>query len=254
MKNNIPHVSKMTKDSIKEIKLIVFDVDGVLVKRGTKIKQEKDMTTLQTKKIAPEQIRQLKALYEKEYIINISSGRGLYMLQDMFRAVLPYVSLTFENGSVTWYKGKVYQHINSFDPLKELYQKLLHLVKDKRVKGFEPKEFILTLHCWEQVPEVEKIVAEHEDLTTIWNGEAYDIQIKDIHSKGAGVESFRKVLGLEKKNVLAIGDNYNDKELLDEAEIAVTADKSRLDGDFYVPLNGERLPADILMEQILKVS
>ena len=65
-----------------------------------------------------------------------------------------------------------------------------------------------------------------------------------------------KIYGLTKENVMAIGDNYNDKELLENAGLKVTADKSRLQGDFYVellPADG-RLPADVMMEHILKNS
>ena len=45
----------MSKKEISKIKMIVFDVDGVLVPRGTKIKQTGNTTTLQTKVIAKKQ-------------------------------------------------------------------------------------------------------------------------------------------------------------------------------------------------------
>ena len=51
--------------------------------------------------------------------------------------------------------------------------------------------------------------------------------------------------------MLAIGDNYNDKELLEEAGIAVSADKSRVQGNFFVSLKGKRLPAELLMRKII---
>jgi len=57
---------------------------------------------------------------------------------------------------------------------------------------------------------------------------------------------------LKKENVLAIGDNYNDRELLNTAEITVTADKTRVSGDFYIPLNNKKLPAKQLMDNILQ--
>src|SRR3989344_1130617 len=114
----------MSKKEISKIKMIVFDVDGVLVPRGTKIKQTGNTTTLQTKVIAKKQIEQIKKLNKKGFLINISSGRGLYMLQEMFRDILPFTSLTYENGSATWIKGKVYQHVNSFDYLKDVFPKL----------------------------------------------------------------------------------------------------------------------------------
>src|SRR3989338_8505613 len=117
-------LNQMKKEDIKKIKLIVFDVDGVLVPRGTKIKQVGNTTTLQTKIIAKKQIEQIKELNKRKFLINISSGRGLYMLQEMFREVLPYVSITYENGSATWHKGKIYQHINSFKFLQYVFPKL----------------------------------------------------------------------------------------------------------------------------------
>src|SRR3989338_10879678 len=133
----------LTKERIKEIKLVVFDVDGVLVPRGTKIKQVGNTTTLETKEILPKQIEQIKMLNEKGFMININSGRGLYMLQEMFREILPFVSLTYENGSATWYKGKIFQHINSFEPMRTVFSELKRIAfKNKNVRGFEPKEFI----------------------------------------------------------------------------------------------------------------
>ena len=116
-------LNQMSSADIKKIKMIVFDVDGVLVPRGTKIKQVGNTTTLQTKVINEKQIRQIRELNKKGFLINISSGRGLYMLQEMFREVLPFVSLTYECGSATWYKGKIYQHINSFERIKDIFPK-----------------------------------------------------------------------------------------------------------------------------------
>ena len=76
-------LSQMLQEDLKKIKMIVFDVDGVLVPRGTKIKQEGNITTLQTKTIAEKQITQIKELNKKGFLVNINSGRGLYMLQEM---------------------------------------------------------------------------------------------------------------------------------------------------------------------------
>ena len=107
-------LDQISKEDIEKIKMIVFDVDGVLVSRGTKIKQEGNTTTFETKVIAEKQIEQIKELNQKGFLVNISSGRGLYMLQEMFREILPFVSLTYECGSSTLYKWLIYQHIYSF--------------------------------------------------------------------------------------------------------------------------------------------
>ena len=245
-------LSEISKKELASIKMIVFDVDGVLVPRGTKIKQVGNTTTLATKVIGKKQIEQIKKLHKRGFLINISSGRGLYMLQEMFREILPFVSLTYENGSATWYQGKIYQHVNSFQYLRNILPKLKKIAtKNKYVKGFEPKEFIITIHCTKQNKEIENIIRKEKGLYTIWNGEAYDIGIKKSQTKAVGLRQTIKFFKLKKKNVLAIGDNYNDHELLEESGTPISADKSRLQGKFYIPLKGKFLPADMLMQKIL---
>ena len=245
-------IKELKKEYLKEIRMIVFDVDGVLVRRGTRIKQIGNITTLETKIIAQKQIEQIKELNKNGFLINISSGRGLYMLQEMFREVLPYVSLTYENGSATWHKGKIYQHVNSFKYLKDVFPKLKR-IKSINIKGFEPKEFVITIHCQRRVKEIEKIMSKEKNLYLVWNGEAYDIGIKKDQTKAIGLTQVMKIFKLDKKNVLAIGDNYNDNALLKESGIPISADKSRVRGKFYVPLKGKFLPADILMQKILSL-
>ncbi len=247
-------LNEMTLADIEKVKMIVFDVDGVLVPRGTKIKQIGNTTTLETKIIARKQIEQIKALHEKGFIMNISSGRGLYMLQEMFHEILPFTSLTFENGSATWNAGKIYQHINSFEKLWRVYPKLRAVTdKHSEFKGYEPKEFIITVHCTEQVKEIEDVVASEPDLYTVWNGEAYDIGIKDEQTKALGLKRVREIFFLNKDNVMAMGDNFNDAELLNESGLPISADKTRVEGKFFIPLEGEFLPADNLMQKILEL-
>ena len=246
------HVEEMTKKELKAIRLVVFDVDGVLVERGTKIEQRGSMTRLQTKKIRPRVLELIEKVRARGYLININSGRGLYMLQEMFRPLLPFVSLTYENGSASWHKGTVYQHYNSFGQLHECMTEL-RLLKNSKIKGFEPKEFIITVHCTQAVREIERIVARYAHLYTKWNGEAYDIGVRDKQTKARGLRLFRSAIGVSKNEVLAIGDNYNDRELLAEAGLSVTADPDRVKADFSVPLKGAKLPAELLMEQILRL-
>jgi len=126
------------------------------------------------------------------------------------------------------------------------------IITYKGINGFEPKEFIITIHCKKRVKKIEEVANKYKKLYWVWNGEAYDVGVKKIQTKSVGLRSFIRTLNLKKKNVLAIGDNYNDKELIEEAQISVSADKSRLKADFYVPLKGKFLPADLLMQQIIR--
>ena len=103
---------------------------------------------------------------------------------------------------------------------------------NKNFKGFEPKEFIITVHCKKQIKEIEEVVAKDKNLCTVWNGEAYDVLIKNVQTKALGLKSTRKLFKLKKENVMAIGDNYNDQELLEESGISISADKSKGKGGF----------------------
>ena len=104
------------------------------------------------------------------------------------------------------------------------------------------------------VKDIEKIVEEEGGLYTVWNGEAYDIGIKKEQTKALGLRHTMEIFKLKKKNVMAIGDNYNDQELLEESGMPISADKSRVKGKFYVPLKGKFLPADMLMQKILSIN
>ncbi|MGD9276111.1 MAG: HAD-IIB family hydrolase [Candidatus Pacearchaeota archaeon] len=242
-------LESLDRKKLKKIKLIVSDLDGVIVPRGTKIKQIGNKTILETKKINEKQIEQIKKLSKLGFKINISSGRGLYMLEEMFREVLDEVIITYENGSSSWINGKIMQHFNSYNDLKEIFFELKK-IKDKRIKGFEPKEFIITIHATSRVKKIEKIVSKYKNLYTVWNGEAYDIGVKNKQTKITGLKELMKILKLKKENVLAIGDNFNDREFFKLAGITISADKSRLNADHYVPLNGKRLPADIVFDVV----
>ncbi|MFQ5531973.1 MAG: HAD hydrolase family protein [Candidatus Nanoarchaeia archaeon] len=126
-------------------------------------------------------------------------------------------------------------------------------VKDKNIKGFEPKEFIITIHCKSRVKKIESIMSKQKGLYAIWNDEAYDIGIKKIQTKAVGLKAFMKILKLKKKNVLAVGDNYSDKPLFDAAGLTVTADKARVSGNYFVKLDKKNLPAAQLMTRMIKI-
>ncbi len=242
----------MTKKDVEKLRMIVFDVDGVLVPRGTKIKQDGDKLSLTVKRVPVGEIELMRKLNEKGILLNINSGRSLFFLQEMFREILEFVSLTYENGSATWHNGKIYQHVNSFLQLKDLFFELKKVKSDK-IKGFEPKEFIITIHAKSRVPAIEKALEKWKGIYWIWNGEAYDIGVKDVQTKAVGLKDVMRVFNLKKENVIAIGDNYNDLELLREAGIAVSADSSRAIGQYYVPLEGKFFPGESLMIRVLEL-
>ncbi len=243
-------INNSLNNKLKKIKFILLDIDGVVVPRGTKIEQKGENLKINIKKIPESQIEKIKTLSKKGYVFGINSGRGLYMLQNMFSKILPYLIITYENGSATWYKGKIYQHSNSFDKLYKVRQEL-EKVKHPNIKGFEPKEFIITVHCKKRVKEIEKIVSKYKELYSIWNDEAYDIGVKGLQTKARGLKEVMKTFKIKKQQILFVGDNYNDRGLGGMAGVIVSADKTRLKGDIYVSMHEKKLPAEQVMDIFL---
>ena len=238
------------KNRLKKIKFIILDIDGVTVPRGTKIKQISNNMHMRIRKIPKSEIEKIKQLAKKGYIMGVNSGRGLYLLQDIFRPVLENLVITYENGSATYYKGKIYQHVNSHSKLNKI-QLELEKIKNKDIQGFEPKEFIITIHCKKRIKEIENTINKHKGIYWIWNGEAYDVGIKEVQTKGYGLKHVMKILKLKKSQILFVGDNYNDVPLGKEVGFVVSADKSRLKGDLYVSMHAPKFPAEQVMDIFL---
>ena len=245
-------IDNLRKSDLNGIILIVFDVDGILVPRGTKIFQSGRKTVFYIKKVDKKVINLIKELSSLGFLININSGRSLDVLQRMFWPVLNKITMTYENGSSSWIKGKIYQHVNSYSKLSELYREL-SAIKNKNIKGFELKEFILTLHAKKRVNVVETAIKKHKGLYFIWNSEAYDIGLKGVQTKLNGLNALLKIIKLKKDNVLFIGDNYNDIPFIGNSKIVVTADKRRLKGDFFIRLSRKDLPGKVLMERMITI-
>lgn len=240
-----------TKEQLSKIKFIILDIDGVSVPRGTKIREVSHSLKMKVREIPRREIDQIKELSKKGYYIGVNSGRGLYMLQDMFHDVLPSLIITYENGSATWHRGKIYQHANGFKKLHPIICDL-RKIKHPDIKGFEPKEFIITIHCEKRIKKIENIVSKHKGVYWIWNDEAYDIGIEGKQTKSRGLREVMKIFGFNKENILFVGDNYNDISLQKEVGIVVSADKSRLKGDFYVDMNRKKFPAEQVMDWFLE--
>jgi len=233
------------KEHLDKIKLLVLDSDGVTVERGTKIKEKETakhwMAEIKTNKIPEELYQMINQLKKKGLKIMISSGRGLIYLQSMYPQIIgDGTILQAENGSISLFGGKVIQH---FDYSENYFKKMARIkekIKKLPIDGFEPKQFILTVHSPEEFKEVYDIVKSEDaegELKVMWNGEAFDIQRKDV-SKGEGLKKIMDYLGIKKDEVLAIGDRINDKELLELAAIGVSADKEKLDSDYWIEKDG----------------
>lgn len=253
-------LAELAKKDIAEIKIICFDCDGVTVERGTEIEERGTELKVKTHTLSESLLRKLLVL-KKRFHITFSSGRNLLYLEMMYGKVLwENASLQGENGIFTLINGQVIQHEKfSFETLKQIQamkEEIRDLMKVNRdIRGFEPKQFLITPHCWREVPQIEEIVRKHDpkgEYYCLWNGEAYDICLKRLN-KGVALKHLADYLKVDMCQTMAIGNGPNDVEMVEMAGIGVTTDPKVIKEDFYtlgeLHLGGEEL-VDKLLELI----
>jgi len=250
-------ITELTREDIKEVKLICFDCDGVTVEKGTEIEETETTLSVKTHTLSPEMLQKLQNL-KKIFHINFSSGRSLLYLDRMYGKVLwNHASLQGENGIFTLIDGQVIQHEffspKDLDLINGMKTEIRDLSKkEKKIRGFEPKQFLITVHCWNEVPLIEKIVKNFDKENRYycwWNGEAYDISLKSLN-KGIGLKHLCDYLKIDTSQTIAIGNGPNDKDMVDAAGIGVTTDPKWLGADFQTTgmlhLGGEELVNKLL--------
>ncbi len=253
-------LSELTREKIAPLKLLCFDCDGVTVPEGSKITESKGKLVVETKLIEDRLVQKINKLKEKYYIV-FSSGRSLLYLSRMFEPVLDEkVILQAEVGLFTLLNGEVLQ----LDPFTEEQLELLSKIRKRLRKeaktnpdilGFEPKQFLVTVHCKKELPIIPEIVKEEagdQDLYCLWSGEAYDINFTHLN-KGKGLERLCEKLGIAQSEVLAIGNDSNDREMVEWAGIGVTSNKESMDAADYYTLSKQELGGEELVDQLLEL-
>lgn len=251
-------ISQLTQDHLKNIKIICFDTDGVTVKRGTQIRQKGQELYIKTFSLEPAMLAKLTAL-KKHFHITINSGRSSLYLTKMYRDLLwDNASIISENGVFILHQGKLIQNFDFSDyelaTLKTIHSQLDKLtVSNPSIRGFEPKQFIISLHCSQALAQVDKIVSQNDpkkEFYCWWNGEAYDIAPRRFN-KDLGLTKLNQLLGFDVSQTLAVGNGINDKDMIDVAGISVTTDPATLSADFSI--EGEYLGGAKLIDQLLKL-
>ncbi|MAF37089.1 hypothetical protein CL622_08300 [archaeon] len=262
-------LKELTVDDIKDLSLVVFDVDGVIVPRGTKILAEKNRVTYDLK-YPPQRFIDLAKKLLDHVNVAISSGRSMLTIKNMFGALVGMESanhsfiLQGENGgriNIIADEVSVGHKAAFIHDLYNIKEKLMKIT-DPNLSGLEPKETILTIHCKERVPEIESVMKDYP-YYCLWNGEAYDIGAADVN-KGTGLVKIGEYLTAHKKinadsfKAIAIGDRQNDIDLLKVADISVSADPDVLkDADFGVFdanfTDPDKLPGVLLAQRLVEL-
>ncbi|OGC82214.1 MAG: hypothetical protein A2V81_00545 [Candidatus Abawacabacteria bacterium RBG_16_42_10] len=256
-------LEQLDPDFIKNtLKVVTFDVDGVIVPTGTFLRESSDGTelTIKTHKLSAEMIDMIKEL--KKYVwINFSSGRALLYLQSMLSDILwDRVSLTAENGNFILMDGKIEQLAlykqSYFQKITDIRNDLKKLKEKKpnSVYGFEPKHIILTVHTAEPMSEIKEVVKKHDkenELYCLWTGEGYDIGPIKTNKKTA-LLFLSERLKIKPEQMITTGNYLNDKEMLDFG-VGISVDLEQVSGEYAIPKKKGQLGGEILAEYLLKV-
>jgi len=237
-------ISKLTKDDIKNIKLICFDVDGVTIEKGTFIreKETRETKTLITKtKLLDDKMLEGLINLKQYYYIAINSGRSTLYLSEVFNDLLwENFALIGEVGIYTLTKGELVQ-LEKFDKetltkMRDIRGSLAKYAESTRIEeAFEPKQFLITMHTRyedKKVYEIVKKIDPEHEFAVIWSGEAFDILPKRLN-KGTALGSLCQHLGYSLKQTVAIGNGNNDRPMTEVAGIGVTTERKVLKSDYY---------------------
>ncbi|MDE1855322.1 MAG: HAD family phosphatase [Candidatus Micrarchaeota archaeon] len=246
----------MSAKEALRIKMAVFDIDGVIIPKGTEIHENIDGTEfeMRTHKLSKNFVENVRKL--KKYVrVDFSSGRSLLYLRSLVKDFFDRdVILQTENGALSFLDGEII-HPDFPNDYFELVYKLKDLVQENRdklqVEGFEPKLFILTVHAAEEnrlFYDLVKKVDTHGILSCVWGGEAYDVSLKGV-TKGQMLAEISQRLGLKSAEVLTTGNAMNDKEML-EFGVGVTAEPDVVWGRYKS--SGKKLCGEEVAEFLVK--
>ncbi|MAF20188.1 MAG: hypothetical protein CMI55_00735 [Parcubacteria group bacterium] len=252
-------IKKITKQELDALKVVTFDIDGVITPVGTKIRETIDEDSIdlymESKKLSDKFIENLKAL-EKHIRLNFSSGRNILYLKSLVNQIFDKQTiLQAENGNITWLDNKITHPVypdEYFSQLRDLKEKIKQIKEnDQRIRGFEPKFFILTVHCeqMEKIPNLVKQISG-DDLYCLWTNEGYDIGSKDM-SKGKAIVNLAQELKIEPKQIMTTGNNYNDQEMLELGK-GVTVEPERIKAEYFIKHQPDQLGGELLVEFLLE--
>ena len=249
---NLP-IDQLTEEYLANVKVICFDGDGVTKKKGTEFIFENDQLVLESYPPQIDFLDKLKLLRQK-FHVTIRSGRSMSYLMNAYGDNIDSLQaeigmyLKIDRLIINNYELKVEQK-NKIEKIRQE----LGMLSDVNIRGFEPKEYLITLHCKQTISEVEEIVKQYDpedELYCWWNEEAYDIGLKGIN-KATGLQKLVERLGLKMEQVMTVGNGINDENMTAVAGLDISTDPKHLSADFVAV--GEELGGEMVVDKILEL-
>lgn len=252
-------LSELTSNDLAPIKLIAFDSDGVLIQKGTDISQNNNgYYSQQTYSLNQDLVAKLNQL-KNRYELVINSGRNSLYLTQIYQDILwDKVTLISEIGTFLTGDGFVIQTepLDQYEltAITKIRSELSKLIGDSRVEGFEPKQFLTTLHCRQAVPEVPEIIKQSDPENRFycwWNQEAYDVHSQKFN-KINGLKKLMALKNLSPNQVITVGNGINDSDLTVAGMINISTDPVNLQTDDFF-IEGEHLGGAKIVDLLLNL-
>lgn len=121
------------------------------------------------------------------------------------------VAAAEQNEVATGYLGRVEKELEVVEDIA----KRSELANDRGAK------FLIIAKDQAQLPPLKEVIMKIPGLSAVFSG-SWSLEVMDgSANKGTALRDLRKILGVEKEEVLAIGDSENDVAMLEEAGIGV---------------------------------
>lgn len=217
----------MKESEMKNFKLVMFDIDGVLNAHGGNIQEESK--------------KAIAILKSKGYQIGFASGKHAWYIQGglVWSGLLEQNTLIVaENGGIVYdpLTRKTIIADKHIDDVKLLRNIFYNLYKKK--EGYlnfagltvweEPKESLFCLYpeFTKDVSRLSSILGEIIEINNlklyrVENPDSVDILQEGVN-KATGIEQLCKWLNIKISEVIAVGDSFNDMEMLEAVGFGVT--------------------------------
>ena len=233
-------------------KIIACDLDKTLISRDRSITKE-NIEAIQRAKAAGVRFvpatgrgynsvrNELKTLglydLENEYVISYNGGA---ITENKDERVLHFQGITFEEASALYQRGLTFEHIcihiytpdqvwvRNFYPEEVEYlacrQPCTEIFTDD-IEFLRGKEIVKAIYMNTDYDYLKKIQAQITDLTgdmdvSFSSNRYMEFNRKGV-SKGKGLHKLADLLGVDIKDTIAIGDNYNDLSMIKEAGLGI---------------------------------
>lgn len=232
------------------IRLIASDLDGTLLLNGAQT-------------LRPGTVELIRELKKQGRIFVAASGRQYANLRRLFQGVEDEIGYICENGALVMYEGReLVKHVIDRELGQELMKEILAreetevLLSGVNTCYIQPKEAAYEHHLKNVVKNnvtvVEDILAVTEPYIKIslyekagvdksyeyWSekfkgktrvvtsGNAWLDTLQDGVDKGSAIRELGAALGISTEEMMALGDNYNDREMLKTVKYGVAMEKA----------------------------